>query len=137
MVKIGPKSWFFWLILFFFMSSFALWVTSYNFDKWKTLLRYISMASFINIVFVVVKLRIFKAFDIQSASMKWPLFGSFCALTPPDIVRFYWNFKQRWSSVRTTQCLKNPSEFRILTQMESTQSLQFWSNFGPNIQPEN
>ena len=39
-----------------------------------TLLRYISVVSFINIAFVVVKLKIFKIFHIDSAAMKWSLF---------------------------------------------------------------
>ena len=37
------------------MSSCTLWVMPQDFNKWKTLLRYISVASFISIVFVVVK----------------------------------------------------------------------------------
>ena len=35
------------------------------------------MVSFISIAFVVVKLKIFKLFRIDSAFMKWPLLGGF------------------------------------------------------------
>ena len=39
--------------------------------------------------------------------------------------------------IRQTQCLKNPSKFWILAQMERTQSLPFWSISGPNLPLEN
>ena len=39
-----------------------LWVTSQDFAKWKTLLRYISVVSFISIATVVVKLKNLKVF---------------------------------------------------------------------------
>ena len=35
--------------------------------------------------------------------------------------------------VKETQCLKNPSKFSILAQIECTQSLQFWSILGHNL----
>ena len=113
MVKIRPKP--FWLILwvFLFMLSYSLWVTPQDFAKWKILLRYIPVVSVISIAFVVVKLTIFKDFCINSASMKWLLFG---ALTPPNIVQPCWNFDQRFSPIRQTQCLKNPSTFWILAK---------------------
>ena len=43
-------------------------------------LRYISVVIFISIEFVVVKLKDF-SYRIDSAPMKWPLFGGFWALT--------------------------------------------------------
>ena len=66
----------FWLILsfFLFMPFFTVRVTPQDLAKWETLLRYISVVGFINIAFVDVKLKIFKLFHIDSASMKWPLF---------------------------------------------------------------
>ena len=57
------------------MLSYTLWVALQNFAKWKTLLRYISVVSFISIAFVVVKLKTFKFFRIDSVSIKWPLLG--------------------------------------------------------------
>ena len=114
MFKIGPKT--FWLILwvFLFMLSYSLWVTPKDFAKWKILLKYIPVVSVISIAFVVVKLSIFKVFCINSASMKWLLLG---ALAPPNIVQPCWNFDQRLSPVRQTQCLKNPSIFWILAKI--------------------
>ena len=45
-------------------------------------LRYISVVSFIRIAYVVVKLKTFKVFCIDSASIKWNLFGIFWTLSP-------------------------------------------------------
>ena len=45
------------------------------------------VVSFISVAYVVVQLKVFKSFFcINSASMKWPLFGTFWALTLPNIV---------------------------------------------------
>ena len=137
--KLGQKI-DFWLILWvliLFMLPYILWVIPQDFAKWKTLLRYISMVSFISIAFVVEKLRIFKVFHIDSAFMKWFLLGFFWTLTPANIVQFCWNFDQRYSPIRKTQWLKNHSKFWILIQMERTHDLQFWSIWGPNLPPEN
>ena len=88
--KLGQKI-DFWLILWvliLFMLPYILRVIPQDFAKWKTLLRYISMVSFISIAFVVEKLRIFKVFHIDSAFMKWFLLGFFLTLTPANIC---WN----------------------------------------------
>ena len=53
----------------------------------KDLLRNIYAVSFIIIAYVVAKLKFFKVSCIDSASMKWRLFGFFLALIPPNIVR--------------------------------------------------
>ena len=37
------------------------------------------------------------------------------------------------SPIRYTHCLKNPSKYWNLAQMERTESLQFWSILGPNL----
>ena len=71
---------------FLVMPSYTLWVTPQDFAKLKTLLRYIPVVSFISIAFVVVASKIFKAFHINSAYLKWPLLGGFSALTLPNIV---------------------------------------------------
>ena len=83
MVKIGSKiSLIPTLWVFLFMSSCTFWVMPQDFSKWKTLLRYISVASFICIAFVVVILKIFKFFLIDSTSMKWPLLGFLGPFSP-------------------------------------------------------
>ena len=86
--KLGYKLTF-WLILrvFLFTSSYTLWVTPQDFSKWKTLLRYISAVSFINIAYAVVELKSFKVFRINSAT----LFG-FCGLMKP-----FWSFLDSYS----------------------------------------
>ena len=50
------------------------WVTSQNFAKWKSLLRYTFTISFISIAYAVLKVKIYKVFRINSVSMIWPLF---------------------------------------------------------------
>ena len=82
-----------------------------DFAKWKTVLRNIFVVSFISIAYVVVKLKIFKVFCIDSASMKWPLFGFFWVLTSSNIVRSCWNFDQSLSPIRKTVLQKS---FKIL-----------------------
>ena len=85
--------------VFLLMASYTLWVTRQHFDKWITLLRYISVVSYVNIAFTVVKI----------ALLPQILFG------PAEIVT-------RGSLLeRQNQCLKNPSKFWILDQMQCTQ----------------
>ena len=74
----------FWLILrgFLYISSDTLWVTPQDFAKLKTLLRYIFVVSFISITYVVLKLKIFKVFWINSASMQWFFLSVFGLLLP-------------------------------------------------------
>ena len=59
--------------------------------------RYTIVASFICIAFVVLKLKIFKDFCTELASMKWLFFigggeGGLCPLTLSNIVRVRWYF---------------------------------------------
>ena len=64
-----------------------------RFYQMKDLIK-IYMVSFISAEFVVVKLKVFKFFLINSASMKWPLLGFFGTLVQrPEAV-----------SNKTTQC---------------------------------
>ena len=106
-------------------SSYTLWISSQDFAKWNTLLRYISVVSFIIIAYVVVKL----IFCIDSASMKWPLFRFFWLLFPQKLFDLA-EILTRVSPIMQTHCLKNPSKFWKLAQMERTKSLRFWSIFG-------
>ena len=103
---------------FLFMPSYTLWVMAQDFAKWKTLLRYISVVSFISIAFVVVKLKVFKVFRIDSAFMKRPLFGDFGPVLPQILVNLAKILTRCSFSMKKTQRLKNPSKFWILTQME-------------------
>ena len=57
--------------------------------------RYILVVSFFSIAYVILKLKMFKIFCIDSASIKWTLFRIFWALTPPNIVWSCWKFDQR------------------------------------------
>ena len=94
MVEIGSKNWFFYFTLrsFLCMLCYTLWVMPQDFANWKILLRYSSVADLIRTGYVVVK---FKVFFIDSASMKWSLFGVFLAPYLPK----YWSILLKWSDV--------------------------------------
>ena len=138
MVENERKTWFFvsfWEIFFVYplfhpMSYAPIFCLN-------ILLRYVSMASFISVVFVVVKLKNLKVFRIVSASMKWTLFGGFGLLFLQTLVDLAEILARDSLLIRQTQGLKNCSKVWILAQIERTQSLQFWSILGPNLPPEN
>ena len=69
--------------------------------------------------------------------MKWPLLGGFGPLLPQILFNLAEILTRNSVSIRKTQCLKNPSKFWILAQMERTQSLHFCYILGPNLQPGN
>ena len=118
-LKLGQKADFLLILsVFLFMPSYTLWVTPQDFAKWKTLLSYISVVSFISIAFAVVKLEIFKVFRIDSAFMKWPPLGGFGPLVPQMLFNFAKILTRCNVPIRKTQCLKNLTKFWILTQME-------------------
>ena len=100
MVKIGPKIFLACFMRFFVYALLHLM----NFAKRNTLLRYMSHQ------YSICGCEI-KVFWIDSASMKWPLFRVFWALTFSNIVQSSLNRDQKWSPIRQTQCLKNPSKF--------------------------
>ena len=117
--KLGQKADFLLILrVFLFMPSYTLWVMPQDFAKWKALLRYISVASFISVAFVGVKLKIFKVVRIDPAFMKWPLLGVFGSLLPQIFFNLAEILTRCSVPIRKTQCLKNPSKFWILTQME-------------------
>ena len=111
----------FWLILagFWFTPSYALWFTPQSFVKLKVLWRYIISVRFMSITFAVVKLQVFKTFPTDSASMKWYFLVAFWALTPPNIVRFWWIFHQRYFSRRKKMgFLRIFEKFKFLRKRE-------------------
>ena len=59
--------------------------------KWEVSWRCTIVVSFIFVAFVVMKLKNLKCFRGDRASMKWPIFERFWALTPPNMVRSCWN----------------------------------------------
>ena len=73
MVKIVPKNFWTHFVSFLFMPSYTLRVTPQDFATWNTLLRYISVAIFISIASVVVKLK--KVFCIDSLHEMVPFWG--------------------------------------------------------------
>ena len=87
----------FWLILrgFLFTPSYALWVTPQFSTKLNVLWRYIIVGSFISVAFLVVKLKFFKCFYGDAASMKWPLLEGFWAVSPANMTQVCWNFDQK------------------------------------------
>ena len=68
------------------------------------------MASFISIVFVVVKLKNLKVFRIVSASMKWTLSGGFGLLFLQTLVDLAEILARDSLLIRQTQGLKNCSK---------------------------
>ena len=97
--------------------------------------RYTIVASFICIAFVVLKLKIFKDFCTESASMKWLFFiggggeGGLCPYSLkycPSSLIFLTEvvFKGRTTTFKET-------EIGIFTKTRSTQNLHFWSDFDP------
>ena len=108
---LGPK-----IFLAYFVSFFVyalLHFMSYmpqDFTKWKWHVSSVSVASFISIAFVVVKLKISKVFCIDSTSNEMALFW---ALAPPNIVQSCWNFDQRLSVSNKTNRVFEKS-FKIL-----------------------
>ena len=102
----------------------------------KDLLRNIYAVSFIIIAYVVAKLKFFKVSCIDSASMKWRLFGFFWLLFPQILLDLA-EILSRSSPIRQMHCFKNPSKFWNLAQIERTESLQVLSILRPNFLPEN
>ena len=82
--------------------------------KWKVSWRRTIVVSFIFRAFVVGKLWNLKCFRGYGASMKWPIFGGFWVLTPPNMVRSCWNLHQSWYSRTVKHCLKTFSKFKFL-----------------------
>ena len=147
--KLGQKAYFLGSFQEFFVYTFLRSVSyAPRFAKWKILFRYISVISFFRIAFVVVKLKIFQVFHIDSPSMKWPLFSKgrggrggggrgFEPLLLQILLDFAEIFNRGSLSVQETHCLKNSPKFWILAQIECTQSLQFWSILESNLLLEN
>ena len=79
----------FWLILEGVLLTifYTLSVTPQDVAKLKALLRFIFVVRLTSIAYVIMKLKIFKVFCIDSASMKWPHFVCFWALAPPNIIQ--------------------------------------------------
>ena len=136
MVKIWPKNLFFGSFCEFFL---YVLLHPQDFAKWQILLylTILFVVGFISIAYAVVKLKIFKVSSIDSESMKWPLFLFFFLPLSSQILFDLAKTLTRGSPIRQTYCLKNPSKFWNLAQMECTESLWFWSILGPNLLSEN
>ena len=76
-------------------------------------------------------LKFSKFFYCFVVSIKWPLFGLFWALTPSNIVLSCWKFNHRYSPIRKTQCLKNPSKFWIWLKWNAAEVYSFGPFWGP------
>ena len=94
------------------MLFYALRTTPQFLVKSKVSWRYIILASFISIAFVVAKLWFFKCFRRTIKKDFRLLLGDFLGITPPNTVRFFWNLDQwcsaRWSVIcNTVLCPEN------------------------------
>ena len=93
--KLGKKTDFLTQFCRFLVSpSYALSFRPQSSAKLKVLWRYIIVVSFISIAFVVAKLWVFKGFRSSKNYHCRLLLGVFLAITPPNAVRFFWNFEQ-------------------------------------------
>ena len=73
--------------------------------------------SFISVAFVVVKVKIFKAFCTDSASIKWPLFWGFEPLLSQILFHLAEILTRFSLPIRQIQCFKNLSKLYILAQI--------------------
>ena len=125
----------FWLILrgFWFTPSYTLWVTPQSSAKLNVLWRYIIVVSFISVAFVVLKLKIFKCFRGDAASMKLPLLGGFWALSPANMTRVCWNFNHRYVFHKTNAVSEESFKIKCLSGNEAYPKLMvlvhFWAQF--------
>ena len=101
MIKIGLKNFLVHFVRFFIYV--LLHLMSYP-------PRYISLVSFISIAFVVVKLKYFKVFYIDSASMKC----NFWVFLGPYSPKYCSVLLKVWPGVVSNKCLKNPLKLWIL-----------------------
>ena len=120
----------FWLFLwvcFSFTPSYILWITPQDLAKWDTLLRYISVLSFINIAHVVVKL---KSFKVSCVLILHPWNGPIFPLILFDLAEIL----TRDRPIIQTHCLIEKF-FKILkigwngTYLQFMVLVQFWVQF--------
>ena len=120
---------------FWFTPSYALWVTPQSSAKLSILWRYIIVVSFISVAFVVVKLKIFKCFRGNAASMKWPHLRGFWALSPANMTQVRWNFDQRYVFHKTKTVSEQSFKIKHLSRNETYPklmiSVHFWAQFTP------
>ena len=113
---------------FLFTLSFTLWFTPQDFAKWKALLSYVSVVSFISIVNVVVKLKFSKVFGLIQIHEMVPFLGVGVGVRGlgPHSPNYYSVLLKFWAGVfsnKTNTVLENPLKCWILAQMECNQSL--------------
>ena len=84
---------------------------------------------------MAVKVKFFKVFRIDSASMKWPLFWGFGSLLP-QILFDLAEILTRGKKIKRGKKTVFEKCFKILN-FGSNGKQQFWSILGPNLPPEN
>ena len=149
MVEIGPKDWFFWLILRFFCIT-LLHSVSYapRFFQMKDLIQIYICDKFLQNSICCCEVKNVLSFSYWfSIHEVAPFFrrrgeglegwGWFEPFLPQILFNSAEILNRGSPPVRETQCLKNASKFWILVLMECTQSLQFCSILGPNLPLEN
>ena len=105
---------------------------SYKFCQMKDLIK-LYMVSFI----CGCEVKTFQSFSYWLSIYEMVPFGGFWALLPQILFDLAEILTRGILPIRQIQCLKNPTKFWILTQMECTQNLQFWFILGPNLLSEN
>ena len=97
--------------------------------------RYIIVISFIDIGFVVVKLKISEVLRTNSASTN-SLFWGFWALIPPIYSNIAKILNRDSTLVNKNTVWKLFGRIRLFTEKGQTQSWHFWSNFDPSFPPK-
>ena len=138
MVKIGPKSWFFVHFESFFVYA-LLHPMSYapRFCQMKDLIKIYICGKFHQYSICGCEVKNFQSFSYWFSIYEMVPSWGFWALLPQILFNLAEILTRGILPIRQTQCLKNPSKFWILAQMECTQSLQFWSILGLNLPSEN
>ena len=129
-LKNSPKKLILWLAFRTFSTTpfYTLRATPQVLAKWKVLWRYIILASFISIAFVVAKFRIFKCFR-RTRKMDFGLFlGGFLGIIPPNAVGFFWNLHQ-WCSARQSIICNTVLYIVLKITRKEAKKLIFWLFF--------
>ena len=128
------------IAIFIFTPSCNLWVTSQDFAKRKTLLRYIFAVNFIGIAYVVVKFKFFKVFVLLQNPWKGSFFGGvgWGGALGPYSTEYCSILLNLWPELVSN---KTKAVWKIIQNFAYFGSIgthpQFWPTLRPNLLLEN
>ena len=117
------------------MPSYALWVTSQSFAKLIVLWRYIIVASFISVAFVVFKLKFLDVFVVMQHPWNGPLLGGFWAFSLANMTQVCWNFDQRYVFHKTKIDSEQSFKIKCLSGNKTYPKLMILVHFGAQFTP--